>query len=82
MYLGSTSTDKKPWQHLVKVSDRVNEDLIESGQIDTPFFCLQRQKFVDAVYALANPTMGKTKSESVDRETIEKYIKQHVRNFN
>jgi len=82
MYLGSTSTDKKPWQHLVKVSDRVNEALIESGQIDTPFFCLQRSKFVDAVYALANPTMGKTKSESVDRETIEKYIRQHVRNFN
>ena len=25
MYLGSTSIDKKPWQHLVKVADRVNE---------------------------------------------------------
>ena len=82
MYLGSTSTDKKPWQHLVKVADRVNEALIESGQRDSPFFSLQSSKFVDAVYALANPTMGKTKSESVDRETIEKYIKQHVRNFN
>lgn len=82
MYLGSTSTDKKPWQHLVKVADRVNESLIESGQRDSPFFSLQSSKFVDAVYALANPTMGKTKTESVDRETIEKYIKQHVRNFN
>lgn len=82
MYLGSTSTDKKPWQHLVKVADRVNEALIESGQRDSPFFSLQSSKFVDAVYALANPTMGKTKTESVDRETIEKYIKQHVRNFN
>lgn len=82
MYLGSTSTDKRPWQHLVKVADRVNESLIESGQRDSPFFSLQSSKFVDAVYALANPTMGKTKTESVDRETIEKYIKQHVRNFN
>tara|TARA_A100001201_G_scaffold18253_1_gene20735 strand:+ start:47 stop:1264 length:1218 start_codon:yes stop_codon:yes gene_type:complete len=82
MYLGSTSTDKKPWQHLVKVADRVNEALIESGQRDSPFFSLQSSKFVDAVYTLANPTMGKTKTESVDRETIEKYIKQHVRNFN
>ena len=81
-YLGSTSTDKKPWQHLVKVADRVNESLIESGQIDSPFFSLQRERFVDAVYALANPTMGKTKTQSVDRETIEKYIKQHVHNFN
>ena len=82
MYLGSTSTDKKPWQHLVKVADRVNEALIESGQRDSPFFSLQSSKCVDAVYALANPTMGKTKTESVDRESIEKYIKQHVRNFN
>ena len=82
MYLGSTSTDKRPWQHLIKVADRVNESLIESGQRDSPFFSLQSSKFVDAVYALANPTMGKTKTESVDRETIEKYIKQHVRNFN
>ena len=82
MYLGSTSTDKKPWQHLVKVADRVNEALVESGQRDSPFFSLQSSKFVDAIYALANPTMGKTKTESVDRETIEKYIKQHVRNFN
>ena len=82
-YLGSTSIDKKPWQHLVKVADRVNEALIESNQgIDTPFFSLQRSKFVDAVYALANPTMGKRKTESVDRDLIEKYIKIHVRNFN
>jgi len=82
MYLGSTSTDKKPWQHLVKVADRANEALIESGQRDSPFFSLQSSKFVDAVYALANPTLGKTKTESVDKGTVEKYIKQHVRNFN
>ena len=81
-YLGSTSIDKKPWQHLVKVADRVNEALIESGQTDAPFFSLQRYKFVDAVYALANPSMGKRKTESVDRDLIEKYIKVHVRNFN
>jgi len=82
MYLGSTSIDKKPWQHLVKVADRVNEALIESGQTDAPFFSLQRSKFVDAVYALANPSMGKSKRETVDRDLIEKYIKVHVRNFN
>ena len=83
MYLGSTTMDKKPWQHLVKVADRVNQYLIESNQgIDTPFFSLQRSKFVDAVYALANPSMGKRKTESVERELIEKYIRIHVRNFN
>ena len=82
MYLGSTSIDKKPWQHLIKVADRVNESLIESGQTDSPFFSLQRSKFVDAVYALANPVMGKTKKESVEKDLIEKYIKVHVRNFN
>ena len=83
MYLGSTSIDKKPWQHLVKVADRVNEALIESGQgIDTPFFSLARPKFVNAVYALANPSMGKNKKETVDRDLVEKYIKVHVRNFN
>jgi len=83
MYLGSTSIDKKPWQHLIKVADRVNESLIASGQgIDTPFFSLQSSKFVDAVYALANPSMGKKKTETVDRDLIEKYIKLHVRNFN
>ena len=83
MYLGSTSIDKKPWQHLVKVADIVNEALIESGQgIDTPFFSLARPKFVDAVFALANPSMGKSKTATVERDQIEKYIKVHVRNFN
>ena len=82
MYLGSTTIDKKPWQHLVKVADRVNEALVESGQTDAPFFSLQRRKFVDAVYALANPNMGRKKTETVDRDLIEKYIKIHVRNFN
>ena len=83
MYLGSTTLDKKPWQHLIKVADRVNEALVESGQgIDTPFFSLARSKFVDQVYALANPSMGKTKTPRVERELVEKYIKIHVRNFN
>jgi hypothetical protein len=81
-YLGGTTIDKKPWQHLVKVADHVNTSLIESGQRDSPFFSLQSSRFVDAVYALANPSMGKKKTESVDREYIEKYIKVHVRNFN
>ena len=82
MYLGSTSIDKKPWQHLVKVADRVNEALVESGQINRPFFHLGSTKFVDAIYALANPSMGKAKKETVERELIEKYIKVHVKNFN
>lgn len=81
-YLGSTTIDKKPWQHLVKVADRVNEALVESGQTNAPFFSLQRPKFVDAVFALANPNMGKTKTATVDRDLVEKYIKVHVRNFN
>ena len=81
MFLGSTSIDKKPWQHLVKVADQVNLRLIETGFIDSPFFSLQRSKFVDAVYALANPVMGKAKKESVERDLIEKYIKIHVKNF-
>ena len=81
MYLGSTTIDKKPWQHLIKVADRVNETIIESGQRDTPYFSLSSSKFVDAVYALANPSMGRTKNESVSREDVEKYIRVHVRNF-
>ena len=60
----------------------MNESLIESGQLNKPFFHLGSSKFVDAIYALANPSMGKKKTESVDREYIEKYIKVHVRNFN
>jgi len=81
-YLGGTTIDKKPWQHLVKVADHVNTSLIESGQRDSPFFSLQSSRFVDAIYALANPSMGKNKKETVDRDLIEKYIKVHVRNFN
>ena len=81
MYLGSTSIDKKPWQHLVKVADQVNLRLMESGQIDTPFFSLSRPRFVDAIFALANPVMGKNKKASVDRDTVESYIRVHVKNF-
>ena len=81
-YLGSTTIDKKPWQHLVKVADHVNTALIESGQRDSPYFSLQSSRFVDAVYALANPAMGKNKKETVDMELIEKYIKVHITNFN
>ena len=81
-YLGGTTIDKKPWQHLVKVADRVNESLIESGQRDSPFFSLQSSKFVDAIFALANPNMGKTKKPTVDEEVVRKYISIHLRNFN
>lgn len=80
-YLGSTTSDKKPWQHLVKVADRVNDSLIKSGKCETPFFCLQRSKFVKAVHELANPNLGK-KTEIVEMETVEKYIKLNVRNYN
>lgn len=83
MYLGSTSLDKKPWQHLVKVADRVNEALIElNADQDTPFFSLQSSKFVDQIFALANPSMGKTKVPKVDRDLVEKYIRIHIKNFN
>ena len=83
MYLGSTSIDKKPWQHLVKVADRVNEALIASNQgLNSPYFSLQKQNFVDAVYALANPSMGKTKKPTVSEEDVRKYIGIHVRNYN
>ena len=81
-YLGSTSIDKKPWQHLVKVADRVNDTLMRSGQLNKPFFHLGSSKFVDAVYALANPAMGKTKKPTISEEDVRKYIDIHVRNFN
>ena len=43
-FLGSTSTDKKPWQQLVKVAFRVNDRLIETKKIDREFFSLKRKK--------------------------------------
>ena len=55
------------------IKECVNESLMESGQTDSPFFSLQRSKFVDAVYALANPVMGRTKTEVNDVERYEKH---------
>jgi len=70
-YLGSTSTDKKPWQHLVKTASHVNNSLIASGQISDSFFTLKNKNFVEAIYNLANPT----KKTGVSREEIENYIR-------
>lgn len=67
-YLGSTSTDKKPWQHLVKVANEVNKFLIKKNLMDDSFFNLKKIKFVKEIYNLANPTsksavsMGDVKS--------------------
>lgn len=70
-YLGSTSTDKKPWQHLVKTASHINNSLIESGQVTDSFFNLRNKNFVEAIYKLANPT---TKA-GVGRDEIENYIR-------
>lgn len=55
-YLGSTTTDKKPWQHLIKTANHVNNYLIQEGYQTDSFFNKKNQKFVDAIYALANPS--------------------------
>lgn len=70
-YLGSTSTDKKPWQHLVKVANHVNDYLIKQGQIDDSFFNLKNSKFVDQIFKLANPTSKST----VSLDEVKNYIK-------
>ena len=70
-YLGSTTTDKKPWQHLVKTANHVNDYLIRSGQIEDSFFNIKNKKFVDAIYKLANPT----DKAGVERSEVENYIK-------
>lgn len=70
-YLGSTSTDKKPWQHLVKTANHVNNYLIKSGQIEDSFFNLKNSKFVDEIYVLANPTS----KSSVTIDEVKNYIR-------
>ena len=55
---------------------------MRSGQLNKPFFHLGSPKFVDAIYALANPVMGKTKKVTVSEEEVRKYIQVHVRNYN
>lgn len=70
-YLGSTSTDKKPWQHLVKTANQVNDYLIKSGQTNDSFFHVKNNKFVDEIYALANPTS----KSAVSIDEVKNYIK-------
>jgi len=72
-YLGSTTTDKKPWQHLVKSANHVNNYLIASGQIEDSFFNTRNSKFVDEIYKLANPTNKTT--VSIDE------VKNYIRGF-
>jgi hypothetical protein len=71
-YLGSTSTDKKPWQHLVKTANHVNTTLIKSGQITDSFFNLSNKQFVDAIYKLANPY---SKVVNVPIDEVKNYIR-------
>lgn len=70
-YLGSTSNDKKPWQHLVKTANHVNQYLIKKGVIDDSFFNLKKTKFVEEIYNLANPTS----KSSVSMEEVKNYIR-------
>jgi len=70
-YLGSTSTDKKPWQHLIKVANEVNKFLIKKNLMDDSFFNLKRTKFVDEIYNLANPTS----KAAVSIEEVKNYIR-------
>lgn len=72
-YLGSTSTDKKPWQHLVKVANHVNDYLIKNKQIKDSFFNSNNKKFVDEVFKLANPTS----KASISHDEVVKYIKAY-----
>jgi hypothetical protein len=70
-YLGSTTTDKKPWQHLVKSANHANNYLIASGEIKDSFFNLKNSKFVDEIYKFANPTTKYT----VSIDEVKNYIK-------
>lgn len=72
-YLGSTTIDKKPWQHMVKVASRVNDYLVRNRERNSAFFTLRSKKFVSEVVKLANPTS----KSCVDLMTIEKYIQVH-----
>jgi hypothetical protein len=70
-YLGSTSTDKKPWQHLVKVANEVNKFLIKKNLMDDSFFNLKKIKFVKEIYNLANPTS----KSAVSMDDVQSYIR-------
>jgi hypothetical protein len=70
-YLGSTSTDKKPWQHLVKVANEVNKFLIKKNLMDDSFFNIKKIKFVEEIYNLANPTS----KSAVSMDDVQSYIR-------
>jgi hypothetical protein len=72
-YLGSTSIDKRPWQHLVKVAAHVNTYLVEKQLIDDNFFSLRNKQFFEIVFKLANPK----KDDNVPRSDVENYIRQY-----
>ena len=76
-YLGSTSSDKKPWMHLVKVAGHVNEYLIrERGNpFKGSFFHVKNKQFLKAIDELANPTSKR----SVDIHEIKAYINLYLR---
>ena len=72
-YLGSTSIDKRPWQHLVKVAAHVNKELVEKDFMNENFFSLRNGQFFDIVFSLANPT----KNSNVPRSDVETYVRLH-----
>lgn len=70
-YLGTTGSEKTAWQHLVKAADHVNNSLIESGQIENPYFRLRNKTFVNRIVRFANPL----KSSNVSENDVASYIK-------
>ena len=76
-YLGSTSSDKKPWMHLIKVAGHVNEYLIrERGNpFNGSFFHVKNKQFLKAVDELANPTSKRT----VEIQEIKAYMNLYIR---
>ena len=76
-FLGSTRTDKMPWQQLVKVAHRINTRLMDEGKTTEPFFNIKRGRtdFLNKLYRLANPNLDKSKgTEKVPKSTIKGYI--------
>ena len=69
-YLGSTSSHKKPWMHLIKVAKHVNEYLVREGGEKKPFFTIKKKPFLNAIDELANPGSKRT----VPMDEIKSYI--------
>ena len=76
-YLGSTSNDKKPWMHLIKVAAHVNDYIIrEMGNpFKGSFFNKKNKEFVNAIDALANPTSRRSVTLDEVKSYIEIYCK-------